>query len=204
MRHQVNQAKINTGISAIILAAGESKRMGKPKLMLPFGKVSMIEMVVTNTLHSAIDKTLVVLGANKPAIENLLQEYPVEIVFNENYKRGMFSSVQLGIQAIPEISEAVMVLLGDQPMIGNTIMNQLIKTYKDSKKEIIVATFNKMRGHPILLGHKYVEIINNFPTEKSLKDILQEYSWDIEEMETGNPEILRDIEIGRASCRERV
>ena len=162
--------------------------------MLPFGKVSMIEMVVTNTLHSAIDKTLVVLGANKPAIENLLQEYPVEIVFNENYKRGMFSSVQLGIQAIPEISEAVMVLLGDQPMIGNTIMNQLIKTYKDSKKEIIVATFNKMRGHPILLGHKYVEIINNFPTEKSLKDILQEYSWDIEEMETGNPEILRDID----------
>ena len=184
----------NTNITAIILAAGESRRMGKPKLLLPFGDTSMIEKVVSNTSRSQLDKTIVVLGSDSGPIMKLLQGYHLETVHNSQYKDGMLSSVQCGLRAVSDTTDAVMVLLGDQPMIGNAVMDRMIDVFKKSDKGIIVATHLGKRGHPILFARKYLQEVMGFPPEKGLKELLQRFSADIEEMETGNPEILRDID----------
>jgi len=202
VRNRKKHFKKDRHVTAIILAAGESKRMGKPKLLLPLGNTSIIEKVVTHTVRSAIDKTIVVLGSNHEAIGSLIQDYPVEAVYNKLYKNGMLSSVQYGLRAVPDSTDAVMVLLGDQPMIENTIMDKMIETYKKSDRGIIVATCLGKRGHPILLARKYLIEIMEFTRENSLKDLLQKYPGDIEEMETESPEILRDIDTEKDYLKE--
>ena len=187
-------SEIDAHISAIILAAGESTRMGKPKLLLPFGDSSMIEKVVSHATRSALNKIFVVLGSDSEPIKKLLQDYPVETVYNSQYKEGMLSSVQCGLRAVPDSTNAVMVLLGDQPMIGNAITNRMIKAFKKTDKGIIVATHLGQRGHPILFSRKYIKEVMEFPLKESLKELLQKHPQDIEEMETGQPEILRDID----------
>jgi xanthine/CO dehydrogenase XdhC/CoxF family maturation factor/CTP:molybdopterin cytidylyltransferase MocA len=181
-------------ISAIILAAGESSRMKKPKLLLPFGDRSIIETVVDHAGRSAIGKTIVVLGANHEAIGKQIRNYPVETVYNSQYKKGMFSSVQCGLRAVPEPTEAVMILLGDQPMIGTGIMDRMVKAYRKAESGIIVASCKGKRGHPILIGSKYFRELLELPSGSSLRELLDMHLEDITELETDSPEILRDID----------
>jgi len=194
IRNEKKGSKNNGHITAIILAAGESRRMGKPKLLLPFGDTSIIEKVVSHAARSPIDKIIVVLGSNNEAISQQIQDYPVETVYNKAYKEGMLSSVQSGLRTVQDITDAVMVLLADQPMISDTVLNGMVETYKKSDKEIIVASHMGKRGHPILFGHKYLNEVMKFNKENSLKDLLHKYPDDIEEMNTGSSEILRDID----------
>ena len=118
----------------------------------------------------------------------------METVQNVRYKNGMLSSVQCGLRNIPDNTDAVMVLLGDQPMTGNAVMDRVIEAYNISGKEIIVTSHGNKRGHPVLFGRKYIQEILDFPVEKSLRDLLQKYPGDIEQVEIETPEILRDID----------
>jgi CTP:molybdopterin cytidylyltransferase MocA len=87
-----------------------------------------------------------------------------------------------------------MVLLGDQPMIGEEIIDRMIGTYKKSDKEIIAATYLGKRGHPLLFGSKYFSEVLEYTEENSLRDLLERHPEDVLEMETDSPEILRDID----------
>ena len=181
-------------VTAIILGAGESSRMGKPKMLLPFGDTTMIGTVISNVLASSVEKAIVVLGSNYESHRQVIKDYPVEIVHNKQYQEGMLSSVQCGLKAVSKTSDAVMVLLGDQPMIQAEEMDQLIESYRDSEKEIAIAIHEKKRGHPILFGRKFINEILGFPREASLRDILQNHPAEILEMKTANDRILRDID----------
>jgi len=181
-------------VTGIILAAGESSRMGKPKLFLPFGDKSMIEKVVINASWSLLDKIIVVTGAEEERMKKLLQDYHVEIVRNKRHRDGMLSSVQCGLQAISENTDAVMILLGDQPMISHAVIDGLIALSGRAGKGIILATYDGQRGHPLLFGRKYVDEIIGFSPDMILKDLLGNHPADIEEMETGQVEILMDID----------
>jgi len=194
VRNETKPKGTKKNIQAIILAAGESKRMGKPKLLMPFGDTSIIETVIANAGIPAIGKTFLILGANHEAIGNQVRDYPVETVQNQQFREGMLSSVQCGLRAIPDSTDAVMVLLGDQPMIGSEIMNNVVNAYNNSDQEIIVATCKGKRGHPILFGSRYFREVLDFSANNSLKDLLTTHPGDVREMDTENPEILRDID----------
>jgi molybdenum cofactor cytidylyltransferase len=106
----------------------------------------------------------------------------------------MFSSVKCGLEAVPDTTDAVMVLLGDQPMIQAEEMDQLIESYRDSEKEIAIASHGNKRGHPIIFGRKFISEITGYPGEASLRDLLQKHPSEILEIKTGNDRILRDID----------
>ena len=93
-------------IWAIILAAGESQRMGTQKLLLPFGETTVVEVVVRTALVSSVDRVLAVLGADRDAVRLKLESSGAEFVINENYHLGMLSSVQAGFRALPADAEA--------------------------------------------------------------------------------------------------
>ncbi len=194
VRNENKPAGKSHHIPAIILAAGESSRMGKPKMMLPFGEKSIIETVIMQSNMARSSKTYVVLGSGEDAIRNTIKDQDAEIVFNQEYKKGMLSSVQKGLKSLPETTEAVMVLLGDQPMIGTQIMDSMIARYKQTEKNIIIASYQGKRGHPILIGSGHFKKILGFSSDQSLRDLLDLYPEDIEDLETENPEILRDID----------
>jgi CTP:molybdopterin cytidylyltransferase MocA len=181
-------------VTAIILGAGESSRMGRPKLLLPFGDSTVIGTVINHVLASSVEKTIVVLGSNFDLHREVIKDYPVEIVNNTRYPEGMFSSVKCGLEAVPDTTDAVMVLLGDQPMIQAEEMDQLIESYRDSEKEIAIASHGNKRGHPIIFGRKFISEITGYPGEASLRDLLQKHPSEILEIKTGNDRILRDID----------
>jgi molybdenum cofactor cytidylyltransferase len=179
---------------AMILAAGESKRMGKPKLLLPFGDKTIIETIVATIVSSKVEKTLVILGSEQGKIEEKIKNYPVKIVYNRDFRNGMLSSVKCGFQALPEETRAVLVVLGDQPKISTTVINKLVTAYKSSGKGIILPVYNKERGHPVLIDVKYREEVENLSPEVGLRGTVYNHPEDILEVDAETPSIFQDID----------
>ncbi len=194
---QVRNSNSNTRgaeIHGIILAAGTSSRMGKPKMLLPFGGTTVIGTLILQTVLSELENVTVVLGANADQLSRETDRYEVRTVLNTAYENGMLSSVQCGIKALPDTTSAVMIMLGDQPMITREVINTVIQAYRQSEKKLIVATYKGKRGHPLLIGSRYFREILKLSGENSLKDILLKYPEEIEEVEVDDPAILRDID----------
>ena len=179
---------------AIILAAGESKRMGFPKMLLPFNGISMLENVICNIKGSVIDNTLVVLGAEREALTELISKTSVTYCFNDNYKEGMLSSVKCGFRYLPSDFEAVLVFQGDQPFISPEVINRVIEGYRSSGKGIVIPVNEKKRGHPILIDRKYLKEIEMLDQQEGLRSLSRKFSEDVLEVETDDSGILRDFD----------
>jgi len=112
-------------IWAIVLAAGESKRMGQPKMLLPFRSKTILETVIDTLLETSMGGIIVVLGAESATLSARLESYPVKIVRNPGYRSGMLSSVQAGFSALPKGVTAALLALGDQPAVSSGVIRQL-------------------------------------------------------------------------------
>ncbi len=181
-------------IWTMILAAGESKRMGKPKLLLPYGEKTIIETIVETIVSSNVENTLVILGSNREKIEEKIKNYPVKIVYNCDFRSGMLSSVQYGFKALPEETRAVLVVLGDQPKISAGVINKLIDAYKSTGKGIVLPVYKKERGHPVLIDMKYGEEVESLSPEVGLRGTVYNHPEDILEVEVETPSIFQDID----------
>jgi molybdenum cofactor cytidylyltransferase len=181
-------------IWAIILAAGESKRMGLPKMLLDFGGRKMLEMTISNVRGSAVDNTVVVLGAHKDEILKVIGSLPVIFCENVNYSDGMLSSLKCGISCLPLQFEALVVFQGDQPFIDPSVTNMVIEAYKSSGKGIVIPVCKGKRGHPLLLDHKYIPEIAGINTKVGLRELAMKFPHDVLEVETGNRRIFRDFD----------
>ena len=181
-------------IRSIILAAGESKRMGFPKMLLMFNGKTMIENVLDNVTESDSDSILVVLGAGRCDLIDIVSKYDVKHCYNINYREGMLSSVQCGFKNLPPDTEAVLVFQGDQPFITPEVINSVIDAYRSSGKGIIIPVYKGKRGHPLLLDSKYKDQINTLDPEKGLRSVTYIHSSDIYEVNTDEPGILRDFD----------
>jgi molybdenum cofactor cytidylyltransferase len=180
-------------IWAIILAAGESKRMKVPKMLLPFDGKTMIEKVIENVTASEVANTIVVLGSYREQIFAAISELPVKHCYNEHYTDGMLSSVKCGFENLPESFEAVLVFPGDQPLIEPGVINKIISTFRQTKKGIIIPVYRKKRGHPILISSKYRNNINSLRDKEGLRAIASKFPQDVFEVSTRSPGILKDI-----------
>ena len=153
-------------ISAILLAAGQSKRMeGENKLTNEIQGVPLIKHSVKNILASSIGELIIVLGYQKEIIEKLINKNnKIKFVFNKDFESGMASSIKTGLNHLSNNTEAFFICLGDMPMVGHDIYNQLIKS--KANKEIIVPTYKGQQGNPVLF-------------DKSMKEKVMEISGDI-------------------------
>ena len=181
-------------ICAIILAAGESRRMGTNKLLLPFRGQAMIHRVIDNARQAGIEHILIVLGAFRDELLPLLEGLPVRHCYNGNYQNGMLSSVQCGLQNLPAGMDAVILFLGDQPMIPGEVALLLMKEYEKSKKGIMVPVYMGKRGHPVLIDTKYSQAIETLDQTEGLRALLRAFAGDVLEVAVDLPEILRDID----------
>ena len=179
---------------AIILAAGESKRMGSPKMLLDFKSGTMIEKVIANVKDSKVSNIMVVLGAYKEAIIDQIGKLTVKFCYNDNYMEGMLSSVQCGFRNIPSDCKAVLVFQGDQPLITPSVINTVIEAWLMSGKGIIIPVFMSKRGHPILIDRKYSDEIEKLDAGKGLRSLAYRFSDDVLEVKTDESGILRDFD----------
>ena len=160
-------------ISAILLAAGQSKRMNEEnKLAKKIQGIPLIKLSVKNILASSIDELIIVLGYQKWIIEKLIDKNEkIKFVFNKDFESGMASSIKVGLKHLPKNTEAFFICLGDMPMICHDIYNQLIES-KDNK-EIIVPTYKGHQGNPVLFDKSMKEKVLDIRGDVGAKKILE-------------------------------
>jgi molybdenum cofactor cytidylyltransferase len=182
-------------IWAVILAAGESRRMGTQKLLLPFGDATVIESVVLTALASRVDRVLAVLGADRDAVRQKLEPLGIDFVINENFVKGMLSSVQAGFAALPPAAEAAVVMLSDQPFLPAGVVDAVVEAFRRSGKGIVVPAFQGRRGHPVLIGLKYRDEVLALDPTDGLRRLMRAHPDDIFEAAVEDANILRDMDV---------
>lgn len=186
--------RIEPEIWAVILAAGESKRMNGPKLILPYGKTSIIGHLVENIRKSDIENIMVVLGGWKEELAKAIKGLSVKCCFNVNYKSGMLSSVICGLNSLPSTTGAAIIFPGDQPEISPDLINELRRVLNHNTKGIIVAVHNGKRGHPILIRRNFFPQVERLNAGIGLRELLSKFPDEVFEVEAGNDHILMDID----------
>ena len=181
-------------IQAIILAAGKSERMGRVKPLLPWGRRTLIEAIIDRVARSRAKEVLVVLGAARDDIEPVIAKYHVGRVFNPDFARGMLSSIQRGLEAVPRDAQAVLFFLGDQPAPSAAIINRLIDAYEKTGKGIVLPVCGGRRGHPVLIDLKYRNKIRALDPGIGLRQLMRNHPEDILEVRTRSPRVLHDID----------
>jgi len=189
-------------ICAIVLAAGESRRMGTQKLILPFGGKTVIEHVVEQITRGAVDKVFVVVGHECERIAAALSGGPVSVVTNAGYKDGMLSSVRCGLRALPKRCKAILVALGDQPGVTSELIDAMIRFFADCGKGILVPAHGGKRGHPLLFSSVYrEEILAQFDNE-GLRGLLRAHPEDVAELAAPHAAVLSDMDYPEDYRRE--
>jgi molybdenum cofactor cytidylyltransferase len=166
--------EVHKRVRAIILAAGESSRMGRPKLLLPWGKTTVLGQTIKNIQESAVFDTIVVTGAEAESVTAIAGDLGVPTLLNENFASGeMLSSLQKAVGRLPEKIEAVLVMLGDQPLVGPETIDQILVAYWQGKGEIIAPQYRSQRGNPVLIGRRYFNDLLSLPPGGAPRDLLK-------------------------------
>ncbi|MFZ2096154.1 MAG: nucleotidyltransferase family protein [Anaerolineales bacterium] len=182
-------------ISAVVLAAGQSKRMGQQKMLLPWGNSTVIGKVVATLLDGGVSDILIVVGALQERLEEELDGYQVNYVMNRNYLNGeMLTSVQVGIRGLGIETEAALLVLGDQPQIESRVIEAIIKFYQSTQHQIIVPSYEMKRGHPILIGRSLWNKLLELNAPNTLRDFLNSYHDMIDYLIVETPSVLQDLD----------
>jgi len=183
-------------IGSLILAAGQSKRMGQSnKLLLPFGGDTVLSHVCRQIEAAGLKNIFVVTGHEKAAIEKALTRHDITFFHNDLFEEGMSSSVKLGISSLPDDLDAVIILLGDMPNISADILKRLMAAYHPAEgRLIIIPTHKGKRGNPILWDREFFDEFDKLEGDRGAKILLNEYSDYIEEVEVGSEAIFLDID----------
>ena len=180
-------------ISAILLAAGQSKRMkGQNKLTKKIQDIPLIKHSVKNILSSNIDELIIVLGHQKEAIKKIVENNEkIKFIFNKNFKSGMASSIRIGLKHLSDNTEFFFICLGDMPLVNKDIYNELIKSKNNN--EIIVPTYKGEQGNPILFSKTMKAKIMTVQGDSGAKMILQLNEDKVFNFETNNENVVKNF-----------
>ncbi len=181
-------------ISAIILAAGESKRMGKPKQLIPLGRTTILEQTVENCLNSKVNEVILVLGHSAEEVIRVIAARPVKLAINSNYQRGMSTSIMTGLNMVDSRARAVMLTLGDQPFIDSRTLNRLIDEFYSHDKGIVIPVYRGRRGHPVIFAIKYKGELLRLKGDIGARETIDRHADDVLELAVNCEGICIDID----------
>ena len=197
-------------ISIIVLAAGESRRMGQPKLLLPWGGSTVLGQVVA-TLAAGVamervpdfqlknDWEIVVVtgGAREPVetlVVELAKEYLVRSVYNSDYANsGMLGSIQAGLRALGLDTGPALIALGDQPQVQEKTVRGIYTAYLQTRSPLVIPSFQKRRGHPWLVNRSLWPEILSLPASTTPRQFLDRHKGQIVYV-PANESILQDLD----------
>ncbi len=172
-----------------------SRRMGEPKMILPWGETTVIGQVVQILQQAGIAEIIVVTGSDREMVEVALKGSGVRIEFNEKYQEDhMLLSLNTGIRHLSKETNAALVVLGDQPQILTEVVRSLISHYCLNKSWLTVPSFNNRRGHPWLIDQRLWSELLMLTPPLTLRQWLQRHSTDIEYLEVHTDSILKDLD----------
>jgi molybdenum cofactor cytidylyltransferase len=190
-------------VGGIVLAAGMSERMGRNKLLLPWGDRTVLEETVAHAAAADLAGLVVVTGHEADEIRGLAGLAEVARLHNPGYAQGMLSSVQTAVREAPTSWSAVLVLLGDQPMVDTGIINQILATYAGSPAGLVVPRHNGRRGNPVLIDRRHFAELLALPPGEAPRTLLSRHPNDIAWVDLSTDAVLRDLDRPEAYERWR-
>lgn len=182
-------------VGAVVLAAGLSTRMGKPKMLLPWYGSTVIEKVVLTLSNAEVSPIVVVTGGARADVEKAIQTYAVRPVFNPQYQNGeMLNSLQIGLENLGPEVEAALIVLGDQPNIEEQVVRRIRDIYLAERSKIIVPSFQMRRGHPWIVARSLWPEIMALSLPQNLRDFLTHHQQYIRYINVDSASILLDLD----------
>jgi molybdenum cofactor cytidylyltransferase len=180
-------------VSAVVVAAGRSTRMGRNKLLLPFNGRTVIEHIVSVLLECPLAEVLVISGHQHAALSECLSSWPVRVVFNADYAEGeMLSSVQAGLRAAA--GAAALITLGDLPTLERPVVEQIVAAHQARQGSIIFPSYQMRRGHPFLVDRCHWADILALGGQRHLRDFFRGVTSGIHYVEVQTPTVLHDMD----------
>ena len=182
-------------ITAVVLAAGESKRMGKTKQLLPWGDTTVLGQVLRNLKDSTIHDTFVISGHDAEAIEAIAHAEDLHTLRNRQYASGeMLSSLQTAVHHLPPSTDAILVMHADQPLVTPTIIDQLLTAYRQGQGDIIAPVYNGQRGNPVLISRQFFAELLELPLGSAPRDLLRRHPDAIHLLQIADESVLIDLD----------
>ncbi|SNS48816.1 molybdenum cofactor cytidylyltransferase [Belliella buryatensis] len=171
----IDQIKLKTGV--ILLAAGNSERLGRPKQLLKFEGKTLLERSISSILKSKIDELVIVLGGNADEIQSQVDLSSFSLLINHDYELGMASSMKLGLSYLIDnyAIDQVLIILCDQPFVNEKLINQFFAV---KEKGIVACTYGNTIGVPALFDSKYFEELLSLENNEGAKKIILKHLHD--------------------------
>ena len=185
--------EVRRRVTAVVLAAGQSSRMGTNKLLLPWGEATVLERTLGNIAVSAVTDVVIVVGHERHLTEPIAARYGKTIT-NLNYAKGMLSSVQAAVDLMPASTEATLIVLGDQPMVGRAIIDELLTAYAAGPHGLVAPIYRGRRGNPVLIDRCYFAELLALPPDEAPRALLRQHRDDLCLLEVESDAILQDLD----------
>ena len=182
-------------LGGLILAAGKSQRMGKPKLLLEFFGRTFLEHVYEEAIQSALSEVRIVIGHDSERIQSRFPNLKDKMLINPHYDQGQLSSIQCGLRHFRQNKiDGVMVFLIDHPFVNRTLIDKLIKRYNKCGCSIVIPSYRRRRGHPIIFAESLFDELLNAPADRGAVSVVRRHEREILHVEVDNPGVLIDID----------
>jgi molybdenum cofactor cytidylyltransferase len=183
-------------IVAVVLSAGESSRMGRPKALLPIDGQTFIERIVAALKQTTVGKIIVILGHNARELEAKISHLPVQILINTDYRQGQLSSLQLAVRDLQADADCdgMLVHLVDHPYLAPALVQEMIRRFYETKKRIIVPKFHGKRGHPVIFSNALFGELLSAPMAEGAKAVVNAHRAETLEIDTQEEGIAVDID----------
>jgi molybdenum cofactor cytidylyltransferase len=183
-------------IVAVVLSAGESSRMGRPKALLPIDGRMFIERIVAALKQGNIGRIIVVLGHNAGELKAKISHLPIEILINDDYKLGQLSSLQVAVRHLRSDAacDGMLVHLVDHPYLPSSLVEEMIRRFYESKKWLVVPRYHGKRGHPVVFARALFDELLAAPMGQGAKAVVNAHPAETLEVETEEEGIAVDID----------
>jgi molybdenum cofactor cytidylyltransferase len=168
--------------------------MGQVKQLLPFRGKPLISHIFYTALASRLDEVIVVLGHKAEEIEMRVDFGDALVIMNDHYEAGQSTSLQIGISAISDRSEAALFILGDQPLVNVDVINRLIEEFERERIGFLIPTFHGKRGNPVLVGRSFFPQLESLTGDQGARALFKEYADQVKEVDVGDGCIHVDID----------
>ena len=186
-------------ISAILLAAGQSRRMnGENKLLKKYKKKYLINHILSSLIKSKINKVFVVLGFQNSKVKKIIaKNKKIRFVYNKNYKSGMASSIKAGLKRISKKNTGFLIVQADMPLISKKIINSLCYAIENNNKEIVVPIYKINMGNPIGFKSSMIKILNKTKGDSGAKKMIKRNKKKLSLIKVNSKSIFKDFNTQR-------
>jgi molybdenum cofactor cytidylyltransferase len=190
----MNSSAQASGVTAIVLAAGMSRRMGQPKQILRWQKKTLLQHSLDNVRASRVGNILVVLGAAAEEVRSQIATNGLKLVINPDYQQGMGTSLRAGTAALGPDVKAAFVVLADQPLVRTATLDRMIACHEASAPQVLIPLYRGFRGNPVLIDRSLFPELLNLSGDVGCRGVFGRHTQGIQKIEVDDPGILLDID----------